>query len=77
MGREREQEAAARAVKRALTKARDAGLGLRVYDGSVWLIADEIDLWPNGDKSDPIAILYECGFDVKPSHFTADGGAGR
>ena len=70
------QQTAAKSLKRALGKVRDAGLTLRVYDGGVWVCPEDVDLWPNGDAGDPIGILNEHGVSVAPPGLNADGGAG-
>lgn len=69
------QEKAARALRRALEKIRDANLRLLVYDGSVFVCPTAIDVQGNG-KSDPWEVLAEHGSDVSPVGLFADGGAG-
>lgn len=69
-----EQIKAAKSVKSALSKAMKAKLSLRVYDGDVYLVPLDVELW-GADKS-VMEILEEEGFDVRPSGLHADGGAG-
>jgi hypothetical protein len=64
-----EQVAAAANVRRALRKAATAGLSLRVYDGTVYVVP--VDLLAENNFS----VCLEYGEDVGGG-ISADGGAG-
>ena len=71
-----EQHKAALSLKVALGKVARAGLALRVFDGGVWVVPNEVDLWPHGSEGNVIAILDDLGADVSVPGLDADGGAG-
>lgn len=69
-------EKAAESLRRALVRVAKAQLKLRVFDGSVYVVPDYVELWPNGSEGDVIAILEAQGWNVTPAGLDADGGAG-
>lgn len=70
------QKAAAKSVKTALKKVAKAELRFLVYDGSVWVVPLDVELWPNGPDGNVMEILYEFGQEVGSTNLYADGGAG-
>ena len=71
-----QQKKAAGSVRRALSKARDAGLQLSVGSGSVFVHPLDVDPHRNG-SGDFFDILESEGEFVNPVGFVADGGAGN
>ncbi len=69
------QEKAARYLKGALVRVRDAHLMLRVYDGSVWVCPDDVRLNQTSEENVFDALEAE-GVEVGPPDLNADGGAG-
>ncbi|TPK14119.1 hypothetical protein [Mesorhizobium sp. B2-5-11] len=69
------QKKAATTLKRALSKVRDAGLRMCVYDGSVFVCPSDIDVQGSGE-SNAFNVLNDHGEDVTPTGLRADGGAG-
>jgi len=71
-----DQEKAARSLRGALRKVRDAGLSLYVYDGSVSVCpTDTVNPQMNGG-GDCFDIIADHGEDCTPIGLNADGGAG-
>ena len=71
-----EQIAAARSVRMALKKVRDANLRLLTFDGQVYVFPADVDLWPDGDEGNVFETLGAFGEEVSPIGLSADGGAG-
>lgn len=70
------QHSAAASLKAALRRVKAAGLALKVYDGSVWVVPTEVEMWPDGARGNPFDVLAEHGQEVGPTGLSADGGAG-
>ena len=66
-----EQHAAARALNLALRRVQQARLALRVFDGHVYVVPNDVDLWPR-----PRDVIEEHGEEVTAPGLDADGGAG-
>lgn len=71
------QHSAAVSLQRALRVVKRAHLALRVFDGHVYVVPEDTNLWPDGPDGDVIAILETHGAEVSPAGLDADGGAGR
>lgn len=72
-----EQVKVAKSLKAALNKIRKTNLSLRVYDGAVYVVPKNVELWPGGmEDGNVFEILEEYGLYVGHPELSADGGAG-
>jgi hypothetical protein len=70
------QEKAARSLKAALKKVRDAGLKLRVFEGAVYVFPLGFDEGAYGRVSEHADHWEKGGIECKPEGLDVDGGTG-